>query len=328
MHCKIVTFNLLAQKLINKDYFPQSVMPDSALYYTFPYRSNRVKSLLDNWTFENYIICLQEIDDSWHLFLNNYFNNTRYSFHFSKINTSELRVCTAYPNDIYSLININYFSAYETFSNHIFPKEFDNQSPYYKDITDSIKAKQTLLTILLISKSNNKQHHLMIANYHMPCKFSRPFYMATQLRIIQSHLYQLQKSWFSLYFLPISSLFCGDMNIIPSSPLYPLFFSKKSPPMFKELFSFLQLFNIISKKFAVFHSAYYRLHSREPSTTNVSFANKFCDCIDYIFVDNTIHVSSCLITFLQPDLCQNPNTFFPNSICPSDHLPLSTSIIV
>jgi mRNA deadenylase 3'-5' endonuclease subunit Ccr4 len=74
-------------------------------------------------------------------------------------------------------------------------------------------------------------------------------------------------------------------------------------------------------------SSYYDFHKSEPNYTNV-YKNKdieFMDCIDYIFVGKEINVMSCLVGLLNKDPMRYQ---YPNAICPSDHIPLSSSLSI
>lgn len=80
-------------------------------------------------------------------------------------------------------------------------------------------------------------------------------------------------------------------------------------------------------------SAYYALNHCEPPFTNVKIADpqdsateNFIETIDYILISTNVNVKSSIVGLTPKD--GRSIEAYPNAICPSDHLPLSASLII
>jgi len=318
MH-RILTYNLLAQELITSSHFPKI----KNYHKDFAYRANKTKELLKTWMKSNFIICLQELSTQWKNEITSIITDNDYIIIVCEY-SHPLGVCICFPNKHYELLHTDIFQC------GLYVKEIYNKiSPDNTHISDELKqastSKNKLLSILLNCKN---EQNIIISTYHMPCMFMKKYYISSHIHAIKQHLDNLLFEMDILYAFNGTTqtiIFSGDLNITPGSPEYNLLLNYEA----KELKALAECYTNIGNNLYTglqLTSAYKTKHNKEPLYTNVSVqTNKqFIECIDYILTNN-IKIRSCLVGLISDDPIKRP---YPNALCPSDHLPLSASIII
>ena len=182
------------------------------------------------------------------------------------------------------------------------------------DVSDEAYLKSrnnTLISVLLDVKlpklndqvSNSK---VWIHNIHIPCSYGRPNATIDYCTTTLSYIQNLSKG------LPY--IFAGDFNIKPQDPTYHIFTNGSKN------------YNCNPVK-----SSYFETLGFEPSVTCATQTSdasspdrvrNFSDCLDYIFYQNDPDSDSKLELLLTSEVKLPNNTYLPNSVHPSDHLPL------
>ena len=204
-----------------------------------------------------------------------------------------------------------------------------------------------LLSVLLCPKylGNIVGQNVVISTFHMPCRYKYKYYICSHIHAINMHLLELTMRWNALYNNTVSIVLCGDFNITPKSPEYNLLVgltytandlakpdisrdNKTESAHFIAILS--SAYQAIRKNLfdgMRFRSTHRTLHSKEPNYTNVMIQNDrtFVECIDYILINNQVDIRSCTVGLSVYDPVSSP---CPNGLCPSDHLPLSASLML
>ena len=212
-------------------------------------------------------------------------------------------------------------SARGTYIKKIHDKISPDDVHIYEELKHASNSNNKLLSILLNCKNEKTQQNIIISTYHMPCMFMKKYYISSHIHAIKQHLDIL----YAFDGITQTIIFSGDLNITPCSPEYNLLLNREA----KELKILAECYTNIGQNLysgLQFTSAYKTKHNREPLYTNVSVqTNKqFIECIDYILTNN-IKIHSCLVGLISDDPVKRP---YPNALCPSDHLPLSASLII
>ena len=336
---KVITYNLLSAKLCNESNFLNYENSEDLDATT---RKTRTITLLENFMkFSNNpqpIICLQEISSDWKGELELLFMKHNYSFF--NISYGILGVGIAVPNESIIITNVEYIHIGELIktntSRQIWRIEEEYReaereckirennltflqkiSLYVRDMTALIpeyirvieetidKAKMRKnYAIRLTLKSNEKE--FIIYNYHMPCEFKTPIIQFLHLSVFKRLILKHHQ---------IPTIFAGDFNITPSSDEY-YFFTGEPVPESKTVYlpkedqediSFMSFKMTTTPQIPPF-----TCHSE------TKFGGYFKDTLDYIFVSNAnIKLSGRLL---------ETDEKMPNSVCPSDHLPIYADI--
>ena len=321
MH-RILTYNLLAQELITPERFPKIKM----YHKDFTYRANKTKELLKTWMKANFIICLQELSTQWKNEIMQVIADNDYIIIGCEY-SHPLGVCICFPNKHYKLLHTDIFHC-GSYIKKIHDKISPDDVRIYEELKHASNSNNKLLSILLNCKNENTQKNILISTYHMPCMFMKKYYISSHIHAIKQHLDNLLFELDILYAfdgITQTIIFSGDLNITPCSPEYNLLLNREA----KELKILAECYTNIGQNLysgLQFTSAYKTKHNREPLYTNVSVqTNKqFIECIDYILTNN-IKIHSCLVGLISDDPVKRP---YPNALCPSDHLPLSASLII
>ena len=336
---KVITYNLLSPKLCNQSDFLNYVNPED-LEPTI--RKTRTIALLESFFAHSPqpIICLQEISADWKGTLELLFAKHDYSFF--NISYGILGVGIAIPNQSISVTNVEYIHIGELIKTNtprliwrteeeyreaerdrkireeslsfmqkvsLFVKEYTALIPEYirvieETINEAKWRKNYAIRLILKLKIEEKQ--FIVYNYHMPCTFKKP--------IIQFlHLSVFKKLILQHHIIP--TIFAGDFNITPSSDEYN-FFTGTPVPESKMIYLPKEDQEDISyqsfKMITTAQTTQFTCHSE------TKFGGYFNDTLDYIFVSNArITTYGKLLETSEK---------MPNSICPSDHLPIYADI--
>jgi mRNA deadenylase 3'-5' endonuclease subunit Ccr4 len=321
---RVLTYNLLSQELLTHDRFPKV----KYFHKDFTFRVNKTKELLKTWMKVNFIICLQELSEQWKEELTQTFVDNSYTI-VSCEYTQILGVCICFPNKHYELLHTDIFQC-SNYVKEIYNK-LDTKTPVYNDLKCASVSKNKLLSILLNCKSRGQsiQQNIIVSTYHMPCMFMKHYYIMSHIHAIKQHLDNLLFEMDILYAFNGSTesvIFSGDLNITPDTPEYNLLLNNetKGQNILAECYQNVG-YNLYAGLPLI--SAHKLIHNTEPHYTNVSVQHNkhFVECIDYILITTNINVRSCLVGLVSNDPITRP---YPNALCPSDHLPLSSSLMI
>jgi len=287
------------------------------------------------------IICLQEISPDWKGNLELLFLKNAYSFF--TISYGILGIGIAIPNsEFHKISNVEYIHIGDLIKTNgpiyinrveeeyrvaervrkirednisfmkkvnLFVKEYTALIPeYIREIEETIKEAKWRKNYAIRITLDVSEKKLILYNYHMPCTFKKP--------IIQFlHLSVFKRLILKHHMVP--TIFAGDFNIRPSSDEYKFFTGDEQPSESKMVY--------LPKKDQ--EDISYQSFKMTPSPSPIlpftchsdtKFGGLFCDTLDYIFVSNmTIKSSGALL---------ETNDKMPNSVCPSDHLPIYADI--
>lgn len=338
MSIKVISYNLLSSKLCNQSDFLNYSNPEDLDATT---RKTRTISLLENFMkFSNNpqpIICLQEISPDWKGDLELLFIKNNYSFF--NISYGILGIGIAVPNSI-TIKNVEYIHIGELIKTNtpmriyrieeeyreaerirktsdkncsfmekvsLFVKEYTALIPeYIRKIEETIKEAKFRKNYAIRMTLEVSDKKFILYNYHMPCTFKNPIIQFLHLSVFKRLILEHHM---------IPTIFAGDFNIIPESDEY-YFFTGEPVPESKIIYLPKEDQEDISyQSFKMTTSA-----QIEPFTchSETKFGGYFKDTLDYIFVSNAnIKMSGKLLETSEK---------MPNSVCPSDHLPIYASI--
>jgi hypothetical protein len=339
MSVKVISYNLLSPKLCSESDFLNYSNPQDLDETT---RKSRTILLLESFIkFSNNpqpIICLQEISSDWKGTLELLFMKHNYSFF--NISYGILGIGIAVPNKSIIVTNVEYIHIGEfiktntsraiwrieeeyreveldrkirednlTFMQKVslIVKEYTALIPEYiriiEETIEQAKLKKNY-TIRLTLKTDEKE--FIIYNYHMPCTFKTP--------IIQFlHLSVFKRLILKHHMIP--TIFAGDFNITPSSDEYNFFIGEPVPESKTVYLPKEDQEDISYQSFKMTAS----LQTMEFTCHNeTKFGGYFKNTLDYIFVSNAnIKLFGQLL---------ETDEKMPNSVCPSDHLPIYGNI--
>jgi len=337
---KVISYNLLSPKLCNSSTFLNYPIPEDLDPTT---RKTRIISLLENFFAHSPqpIICLQEISPDWKGTLELLFMKHNYSFF--NISYGILGVGIAIPNQSVEVTNVEYIHIGQLIKTNssmliwrteeeyreaerkckireepisfmqkvmLYVKDYTALIPeYIRVIEETIKEakwkKNYAIRLTLKLNHTTEEKDFMVYNYHMPCTFKTPIIQFLHLSVFKRLILQHHM---------IPTIFAGDFNITPSSDEYNFFTGEPVsesktvylPKEDQEDISY-QSFKMITSPITPF-----TCHS------DTKFGGYFKDTLDYIFVSNAnIKMSGQLLKTSEK---------MPNSVCPSDHLPIYANI--
>jgi exonuclease III len=341
MSVKVISYNLLSAKLCNNSDFLNYPIPEDLDENT---RKTRTINLLENFIkFSNNpqpIICLQEISSDWKGSLELLFAKHNYSFF--NISYGILGIGIAIPNESITITNVEYIHIGELIKTNT-PRAIWNLEEEYREVERDRKIREDNLTFLekvslivkeytalipeyiriieetieqarlkknytirLNLKLKTDEKEFILYNYHMPCTFKIP--------IIQFlHLSVFKRLILKHHMIP--TIFAGDFNIKPSSDEYNFFTGEPVPESKMVYLPKEDQDDISYQSFKMTTSpeiAPFTCHSE------TKFGGYFKDTLDYIFVSNAnIKLFGQLL---------ETDKKMPNSVCPSDHLPIYGNI--
>lgn len=342
---RVITFNLLSSFCATKEYFP-FVNPH---FLDFTTRSLRVGRLIESWTKVNFIICLQEVDELWYKVLEPIFMKKSYGIHSVMYTNGTMGQLIAYPMKHFDKIFVDQFIP------GLYVKEIcdkikiseqkdldQNDSPNHRIIMDQLlegsMCPNTMISIGLSAKYYGKivNRHIIISTYHMPCKFKDTFLMISHVHSLKMRLDEIVNKWNQFD----SIVFAGDFNMLDTSDEYMYMTNPRSDSVIIDMMNCMYMnIGLDLKQTIKFNSAHNICHSKEPEYTNCSVKkNKnFVGTLDYVFICDKIKVRSCTVGLIAPSDSDTIShiyskktklPLYPNAVCPSDHLALSTSLFI
>ena len=340
---RVITFNLLSSFCATKEYYPY-VKPQ---FLDFSNRLSRVKKLIDAWTKVNFIICLQEVDELWFRALESKFIEKKYGLHSVRYTDGTMGQLIGYPINHFDKVFVDQFIP------GLYVKEIcdkmehcelkNSESNHNHDIImdqllEGSKSPNTMISIGLSAKYHGKKvnKNILISTYHMPCKFKDQFLMLSHIHAVKMRLKEIVTKWDQFDSLVLA----GDFNMLETSNEYGYMINPNSDDIIIDLMNVLyKSVGIDLRQTIQFKSAHLLCHGKEPEYTNCSIKkNKnFVGTLDYVFINDNISVRSCTIGLVAPSLDKSldhlyyKNTklpLYPNAVCPSDHLALSTSLFI
>ena len=335
---KVITYNLLSPKLCNESDFLNYSNPEDLDPTT---RKTRTITLLESFFAHSPqpIICLQEISPDWKGTLELLFMKNNYSFF--NISYGILGVGIAIPNETITVTNVEYIHIGELIKTNTSRKIWQIEEEYreaernrkireeslsflqkvsliVKDMTalipeyirvieETIKEARWKRNYAIRITLESSEKRFIIYNYHMPCTFKKPIIQFLHLSVFKRLILQHHM---------IPTILAGDFNITPSSDEYNFFIGEPVPESKTVYLPKEDQEDISYQSFkmdtATSQTTPFTCHS------HTKFGGYFKDTLDYIFVSNAN------ITISKPLL--HTDEKMPNSICPSDHLPIYADI--
>jgi mRNA deadenylase 3'-5' endonuclease subunit Ccr4 len=353
---RIITFNLLSSSCATKEYYPYV----RSQYLDFEARSTRVKKLIESWTKVNFIILLQEVDELWFKTLDPVFRDKNYQTHSVRYGTMGQLI--GFPTKHYDLMFVDQFipgiyvkeiceKIKETESKESKEnkesKETENNKVIMNQMLEGSESQNQMISVGLSAKYYGKKvnKHLIVSTYHMPCKFKDQFLMISHVHALKMRLGEIMSKWKQFD----SVVLGGDFNMLETSNEYMYMTDPGAENLIIDLMDVLYCtIGLDLRDTIALNSAHSMCHDKEPEYTNCSVKkNKsFVGTLDYVFISDNIGVRSCTVGLIAPPNLpnlpseqtetQNDHVYFkktrlplyPNAVCPSDHLALSTSLFI
>jgi mRNA deadenylase 3'-5' endonuclease subunit Ccr4 len=347
---RIITFNLLSPvfSLPSRYHFSATEHLDPA------YRLDKIMKLLGKWMKANFIICLQEVNNSWNNELKRMFRELRYSYTYAIYADGKMGVAIAFPITQFLRIDIDIYRCGESIGkicssmNKIeLSKRVHGIDHIEEQLINASEKDNLAITLLLKCRSfdTNFEKYLIVSTYHMPCSYTKKYFMVAHIHSLKSRIAELRSKWIHIHpqtpSLFDSIVIAGDFNITPNSPEYKYMTGEPYTP--KERFectsqnTSLQFYDDMCKIYKSVGinfndtiptlSTHLSINNAEPKYTNVMLQKQqnFINTLDYILITPNIRIMSCLVGLT---CMTNPIASYPNSWCPSDHLPLSASLVI
>ena len=347
---RIITFNLLSPAFATPSHYHYS--PPEQL--DAKYRLDRISKLLHKWTKANFIICLQEVSEQWNNELIKIFDECCYTYSYNIYADGKMGVAIAFPSAHYIKVESDVYRCGELIGkvcNSMNKTELRETLPSIDEIeSDLISASEkdnTSITLLLkcLYFGKNIGKFLIVSTYHMPCRYTKKHFMVAHIHSLKAHVAELQNKWSQVnpdkHSIINSVVIAGDFNITPNSAEYK--YMTGEPYTEKELsecksnsnslqfyVDMCQIYKSVGFDFnntIQTLSTYRAINNNEPPYTNVMLQkeHRFINTLDYILITPNIKIMSCIVGL---SCLTTPIASYPNVWCPSDHLPLSASLIL
>lgn len=360
---RVITFNCLTPYYAREEWFP-GVKPK---FLDSKYRLQRLKTLLQAWFKVNFIIALQELNDEWSNIVAEFCKTNNYHFVYSTYSGGVMGVGIAYPLNHYTLIAQDIFNApaaarakvqrmagvLETIADNDERNCSLSAERAMKKMVRSFAAAEnkafenSMVSILLraFSKGADTEIEFLVSTYHVPCRFTTPLFMGAQVREVLARQSESIDSLFpnidrqSMGLSPpakIIPILMADCNITPAKFEYRVMVGDIEEDL--DLQNMGLAYEAIGIPFRPYDrrvSVFVKNTGSEPNFTNVKFADPndqnsedFIETIDYILIPHNaqVEIKSTKLGLTPPE--GQPIKPYPNAICPSDHLPLSASLVV
>jgi mRNA deadenylase 3'-5' endonuclease subunit Ccr4 len=346
---RIITFNLLSQDYTSSLFFPKV----KKNHINFTPRSEKMKKLLMSWMKVNFIICIQELSIQWYTALADLFTNNNYGIEMVTYIKDKMGVAIAYPKNHYDMLIKDEF-VIGSYINDVYnllnkiKTDIDSNvhiNTLLTEISEAAGMQTPILSVLLNCKSYGKSvnKNLLVSTYHMPCRYTKKYFISANINAIKNHLQHLKEKWCSIHYdTPISVVLTGDFNITPKNAEYKLltgelYTENEIMNRTSEHGESLDFFLLLTEQYELIgqqlmsgiktRSVHKTHYGNEPKYTNVSLKtdSTFVECIDYILIDDSIDIRSCTVGLTVDEPEKTP---YPNGLCPSDHLPLSASLFI
>jgi Endonuclease/Exonuclease/phosphatase family len=356
---RLITFNCLSPHYARPEWFSGVL----GKYLDEKYRFERLKTLMRSWFKVNFVIALQELSEDWVGHVREFCEANHYYLVHSTYSDGKMGVAIAYPINHYQIVTSDVFNA-PGFARarvanmkNILDSELQDHAidtETMKSMTRVVESfsnaenkdfENSLVSVLLraIVKGVDSGIELLITTYHMPCRFTEPIYMACQAREMLSH----QSDLLTLY-SDVDSIDRQSMGLSAPSQIVPIVMADCNIDPEKGAYRVLTggddaLITDIGRAYAgvgadfnshrQMRSAFALATGDEPTFTNVKLrdpndpnSTDFINTIDYILVPDGTAIKSVQLGLTPKD--GEPIGAYPNAICPSDHLPLSASLII
>jgi mRNA deadenylase 3'-5' endonuclease subunit Ccr4 len=316
----IVTYNLLSPDYIKPSYFPNI----EKQYLDDELRLERTIKLLNQWITNKNIICLQELCEKWMINFKTLFESNNYNFHYVIYAKGKSGVAIAYPTDLFDTIIVEEFLCADYIKYDKLSMLYEEKSKIMEELKAASQCENKSINIVLKIKKSGEL--ILLSTYHMPCQFLKKMYMTVHIYALKANINDMIKKYNCQHVI-----LAGDFNITAKSPEYNFLVGIEEleiPEFIKELQKMYKSIEINLYSPIELKSAHLMLHNKEPEYTNISTINGgtlFKECLDYCIVTKTFDIIECTTYFT----IDNPSTnSYPNNICPSDHLPLITKILI
>lgn len=348
---RFITFNCLTPQYARSDWFPGS----DNKYLSEGYRKEKLKQLLRSFFKVNFVIALQEFCEAWNVEIQQLCQENNYTLVYKSYKDGVMGVGILYPHNHYNLLATDFHCPPNDVAHKIKRIESNNsQSDSMKRLINEYKLAENkkvdnlIVSVLLrcLVKGNDTGKEVIVSTYHMPCRFSYIRYMVCQTQEVLISMKKLLSMWETdevvdrkNYEMPtsISTVLMGDFNIHPKTMSYKVLTNSLDndniPEEVQDVMNSYEYLNIKLNDIYNLRSAHFALKETEPEFTNVKLKNPdeekssdFIECLDYIMISEKVEVKSVQVG-LTPKLGE-PVRAYPNAICPSDHLPLSASLIL
>lgn len=306
MQINVVQYNILSSGLVSPEIFIKSNPRDLDSQARF----NKIIDELKQFIIGHYIICLQEVSQSWAGPLYDFFNNAGYTLiinAYGNVYSDYMGLAIAYPT--------NMFYSERTQILHVgsyIPTPSKIKDGVKDEWTYSNKRPNTALFTTLISKATKIR--FVLVNYHMPAAHWWP-------TVLTIHLLTITKLAQS-YARDLPLIMAGDYNLTPESYQYGIITSGMLDTYHPEYPDVDALGDKVwDTNIHPMKSAYVSVFGEEPIVTSqtwTSLSNTFTSItIDYVFYSGT---NITPIGAYIPSI--TPTDILPNQIHASDHLPL------
>jgi len=328
---RVITYNVLTCKYSQPSYYP-TIKKE---YLTEEFRWSRLQKLVTSWINAGFIICLQEVSTARNIQLAELFAQTNYTYHGYQYNDGVFGISIAFNTKSFHLLDVQCISIgrYINDLNIVIPLNSEIRS---EDFKEAISQNNLMLNMLLRCRNNKHPTNFIVSTYHMPCKYLTPYVIHMHILGIRHFLNHLIE-YYAVYDIK-SIVLAGDMNITPSSQLYQMWGNLDhlmNDPMdgkLEEMNEINQMIHLIKenqlcKNLIELVSVFKKNGLPEPEYTNVSIQKMrvFIGTIDYILITQPITCKSCVVGLTVSDPL---GSGYPNGLSPSDHLPLSASLLI
>jgi mRNA deadenylase 3'-5' endonuclease subunit Ccr4 len=345
---RLITFNCLSPYYAKEEWFRAVQLK----YLSSDYRKQRLLTLLKSWFKVNFVIALQELCLEWSVDVQALCEANGYVLVYKEYSDGKMGVGIAYPCNHYVLLASEAYCAPDTIRNRINvireKVSIENVVVQSHDAAETKAFQNVIVSLLLrvLTRGQDTGKEIIISTYHMPCRFMEEYYMVCQAREIVARQKELQTLWRGdevsrgVYgnTVPesIPTIFMGDCNIHPKAFGYGVLtgtFNDETPSVVQEVMDAYSAVGVDFGNVVKARSAHCASTGSEPAFTNVKLKDpydptsiEFIECLDYILISPEVEVKSVQLGLTPKD--GEDVGAYPNAICPSDHLPLSASLII
>ena len=298
MAIQLKTWNLLVPKYCKREYYSRSDAKSLDKKFRLGLIFRDLKNDIENNGIN--IFCFQEVSREWGSILVPWFIRRGFlvdRHHYGNDSSDGMGVMIVWKNDITLHKSYTYRIGFRLNRKLRAPSQsLFNQiyygARYYMGYVDNIIADDISnaigrTNIFMVMKFEKDRKEFAIANYHMPCAYSRPNVMKWHIKEILDILKGFK--------CPL--IFGGDFNSTPLSEVYRIITAKMKSACSEGL-------------------------DKEP-ITNYTFTSRngeFEGCLDYIFYNNSDKLELISVADVE-----DVEEYLPNMDNPSDHLSLAAN---
>ena len=305
---KILTYNILSPQLASWSNYKNHKYCNKK-YIVWSYRKNKIKKILINSGAD--ILCLQEMQNViFSDFVPFFYKNGYIGIFIPKIKTIKNTIdgCAIFIKKTYQFIKIKSID-YE----NIYPKLLNNSDNLDKKKNKIIRGDQPMSGIVCLIKKINTGCQFVLATVHLISNPELSDIKHLQTLAVLKSLESMSNNGKIPYIL------CGDFNSLPSSSVYDTIINGNINYNHIDFKSHKN--SIITRKKnnkLKMRSAYKVYHGYEAPFTN--YTDTFNGTLDYIFISKKWNIRYMNKIPLIKDVTKEIG--IPNSIIPSDHIPL------